>query len=182
MSDPRPTHLSQAITTRGLGWHFTSPRKVWDKKKSWMSAPVPGHASKWQKLLNELQDLLAAPSEPQKLPSSTAVAVSLIVQPEEPLEVPPMELDDLLVMSDGEDASPCAIAQHIRTTHPTARSISACAAWKALIPTIVDPFLKYMAATLRHPLVALGPHLASCTSSCQEQKSTVVLSLFFDCK
>ena len=75
-----------------------------------MSAPVPGHASKWQKLLDELQDLLVVPSEPQKPPSSTAMAASLIIQPEEPLEAPPMELDNLLVMSDGEDASPCAIA------------------------------------------------------------------------
>ena len=147
-----------------------------------MSVPVPGHASKWQKLLDGLQDLLVAPSEPQKLPSSTDVAVSPIVQPEEPLEVPPMELDDLLVMSDGEDVSPCAIVQHIHTTCPSARSISVCAAWKALIPTIIDPFLKYMAATLHQLLVALGPCLASCTSSCQEQKSTAVLSLFFDCK
>ena len=182
MSDPRPTHLSQAITTRGLGRHFTSPRKARDKKKSWMTVPVPGHASKRQKLLNELQLLPAAPPEPEQPPSSTVIAASPILQPEDLLEAPPMELEDLLVMSDSEDAPHGATAQHICTTRPTARSISSCAAWKALIPTIVNPFLKYTAATLRQPLMALGSRLSSCTSSCQDQKLTAVLCLFFDRK
>ncbi|KIM56688.1 hypothetical protein SCLCIDRAFT_29357 [Scleroderma citrinum Foug A] len=103
-----------------------------------------------------------------------------LFHPDEPLEVPPMELDDMIVMSDGEDVSHGSTAQHIRTICPTPRSIAACAGWKALIPTIIDPFLKYTAATLRQPLVALGSRLSSCTSSCQEQKLTAVLCLFFD--
>jgi len=120
-----------------------------------MIVPIPGHASKQQKLLDELQLLLAAPPEPEQLPSSTVIAASPILQPEDLLEVPPMELEDLLVMSDSEDVPHGATAQHIHTTCPTARSISLCAAWKALIPTIVDPFLKYMAAML-HQLLASG--------------------------
>ncbi|KIM64704.1 hypothetical protein SCLCIDRAFT_114545 [Scleroderma citrinum Foug A] len=72
--------------------------------------------------------------------------------------------------------------QRVRTICPTTRSIAACAGWKALIPTIIDPFLKYTAATLCHPLVPLGSCLSSCTSSCQDQKLTAVLCLFFDCK
>ena len=153
-----------------------------------MTIPIPGHASKWQKLLDELQDLLAASSELKQLPSSTAMVASPILQPDklfhpdEPLEVPPMELDDMIVMSDSEDASHGSTAQHIRTIRPTPRSIAACAGWKVLIPTIIDPFLKYTAAMLRQPLVALGSWLSSCTSSCQEQKLTTVLCLFFDRK
>jgi len=182
MSDPCPTRSSQAITTKGLGRHFTSPRKPWDKKKSYMTLPIPGHASKWQKLLDELHDLLAVSSEPNQPPSSVTMAAPPILQPDKPLEVPPMELEDMLVMSDGEDASHGAAMQHVCTTCPTPRSIAACASWKALIPTIIDPFLKYTAATLRQPLVALGSWLSSCTSSCQDQKLTVILCLFFDCK
>ena len=182
MTDPRPTRSSQPITTRGLGRHFTSPLKKRDKKKSRLSAPVPGNASKRRKLDDELEALLATPSEPKRpLPTITA-SVSSILQEEEPLEAPPMELEDLSVLSDGEDASHSTTAQNTRTTRPTARSISTCAGWKALIPTIVDPFLKYTAATVRQPLVALGPCLSSCTSSCQEQKVTAVLCLFFDRK
>ena len=180
MLDPHPTCASQVITTRGLGRHYTSPRKPRDKKKSRMTMPVPGHASKQQKLLDKLHDLLAPPSEPKQPPCNTAMAMSPILQPEEPLEAHPTELEDLLVMSDSEDVSHGTTVQHICTTRPTARSISACAGWKALIPTIVDPFLKYTAATLCQPLVALGPHLSLCTLSCQEQKLTAILCLFFD--
>ncbi|KIM50930.1 hypothetical protein SCLCIDRAFT_144457 [Scleroderma citrinum Foug A] len=85
-------------------------------------------------------------------------------------------------MSDGEDASHGSTAQHIHTIRTTPTSIAACAGWKVLIPTIIDPFLKYTAATLCQPLVALGLWLSSCTSSCQEQKLTTVLCLFFDRK
>jgi len=47
-----------------MGRHFTSPRKAQDKKKSRITAAVPGHASKRQKLLDELGDLLSTqPSE-----------------------------------------------------------------------------------------------------------------------
>ena len=88
----------------------------------------------------------------------------------------------MIVMSDGEDVSHGSTAQHICTIHPTPRSIAACAGWKVLIPTIIDPFLKYTAAMLRQPLVALGSWLSSCTSSCQEQKLTMVLCLFFNHK
>ena len=89
MSDPRPTHLSQPITTRGLGRHFTSSLKKHDKKKSRLATPVPGNASKWQKLDDELEALLATPSEPKRLLPTITASVSSILQEEEPLEAPP---------------------------------------------------------------------------------------------
>ena len=183
MTDPRPTRSSQPITTRGLGRHFTSPLKKRDKKKSRLSTPVPGNASKQWKLEDELEALLATPFEPKRPPPTITIvdaSVFPILREEELLEGSPMELEDLPVLSDGEDASHSTTAQNTHTTHPTARSISVCAGWKALNPTIVNPFLKYTAATVRQPLVALGPYLSSCTSSCQEQKVTAVLCLFFD--
>ena len=55
MSTHPVTQSSQPITTKGMGRHFTSPRKAPDKKKSWTTALLlPGHASKRQKLLEEL--------------------------------------------------------------------------------------------------------------------------------
>ena len=62
------TQSSQPITTKGMGRHFTSPRKARDKKKSWIIASLPGHASKRQKLLDKLGELLAA--QPSDLKSS----------------------------------------------------------------------------------------------------------------
>jgi len=65
-----------------------------------------------------------------KLPSSSTIVAaspSPILQEEELLEAPPMELEGLPVLSDGEDVSHSATAQHIRTPCRTIRSVSACA-------------------------------------------------------
>ncbi|KIM56425.1 hypothetical protein SCLCIDRAFT_29657 [Scleroderma citrinum Foug A] len=123
MSDPRPTRSSQAITTKGLGQHFTRPRKPRNKKR-------------------KLHDLLAASSEPKQSPSTKAASPILqsdeLLQPDELLEVPPMELEDMIVMSDVEDVSHGATTQRVCTICPTARSIAACAGWKG--GTVRDPF------------------------------------------
>ncbi|KIM57310.1 hypothetical protein SCLCIDRAFT_28917 [Scleroderma citrinum Foug A] len=172
MSAPHATRSSQPITTKGLGWHFTSPRKPQNKKKSSNTLPIPGQAFKWQKLLNELNDLLEArTSEP--LLSGIAEAVSPLLQPEELLESSPTELEDISFIDDNQPCS--ATAEWTRTSCHTTSSISMYAGWKALIPIIIDPFLKYTAATLGQPLVTLGSRLHSCTSQCLEQKLTSIL-------
>ena len=82
--------------TKGLSKHFTSPQKPRDKKKRCMAIPVPGNGSKQQKLLNELKDLLAPQPLDPKLPSITVdQAGSPIHKLEDPLDTPPMELDDV---------------------------------------------------------------------------------------
>jgi len=166
-----------------MGRHFTSPRKARDKKKSRTTVSVPGHASKRQKLLDELGDLLTAqPSGLKPSLNSGVEAASPIHRPEELPEALQMEPEDMLFTFDDEDKSCDATEERVRTACPTTRSISMCAGWKSLIPTIVDPFLKYSAAALGQPLVALGSRISSCTSNCQEQKLTTVLCLFFDRK
>jgi len=186
MSVRHVTRSSQPVTTKGMGRHFTSPRKAWDKKKTRITASVPGHASKRQKLLDELGDLLTAqPSELKPSLDSGIDAASPTLQTEETeelLEVFPMESEELPFAFDDEEMSCGATEECVRTSCPTNRSISECAAWKALIPAIIDPFLKYTAATLGQPLVMLGSWISSCISNCQEQKLTAVLCLFLDRK
>ena len=183
MSTHHVTRSSQPITTKGMGWHFTSPRKARDKKKSRITAAVPGHASKRQKLLDELGDLLSTqPSELMPSLNSGGEAASAAPRTEELPEALPMESEEILFTFDDEDMSCGATEQCDRTSCPTSRSIAVCAGWQALIPAIIDPFLQYTAAALGQPLVALGSQLSSCTSNCQEQKLTTVVCLFFDCK
>jgi len=169
MSARQVSRSSQPITTKGMGRHFSSPRKQRDRMKSRTSAPVPGHAFKQQKLLDELHDLLAAqPSGPDPPPSSTPQTVSPIPEPAELSEDVPTEPDDTLPTFDDEGV-PCGPAmQRVRTSFPTARSTSICDSWKAVIPTIVDPFLNYTTATLGQPLVALSSPLAACSAGCQD--------------
>ena len=183
MSVHHDTQLSQPVTTMGMGRHFTSPRRTRDKKKSWTIASVPEHASKWQKLLDELGDLLAAqPSELKPLLDSGIEAASPTLWTEELPEVLPMESEELVFTFDDEDMLCGAMEERVHTSCPTNRSISVCAGWKALIPAIIDPFLKYTTVTLGQPLVTLGSCLSLCTSNCQEQKLTTIVCLFLDHK
>ena len=177
MSAPHTTRSSQPITTKGLGWHFTSPRKPQNKKKSSNTLPIPGQAFKWQKLLNELNDLLEAwTSEP--LSSGIAEAVSPLLQPEELLESSPTEPEDISFIDDDQPCS--ATVEWTCISCHTTSSISMYAGWKALIPIIINPFLKYTAAMLGQLLVTLGSRLHSCTLQCLEQKLTLILCLFLD--
>ncbi|KAI6158808.1 hypothetical protein EDD17DRAFT_1487803 [Pisolithus thermaeus] len=70
--------------------------------------------------------------------------------------------------------------EETHTTRPTEKSISLCASWKAVIRTMIDPFVKYTTAMLGKPLPVLGSLLSSCTAHCQEQKATNILCLFLD--
>ena len=148
-----------------------------------MALPVPGNSSKWQKLLGKLNNLLSPrPLDPKLSPSTIDWTASPIHELEQPLEAPPMEMDEASFTIDAEEESCSVPTERFRTVCPTARSISMCAGWKALIPTLINPFLKYMAATLGQPLSMLGPQLSSCISDCEERNSTAILCLFFDHK
>ena len=148
-----------------------------------MALPVPGNSSKQQKLLNELNNLLSPqPSDPKLSPSTIDRTASPIHELEQPLEALPMQMDEASFTIDAEEESCSVPTEHFHTVCPTARLISMCASWKALIPTLIDPFLKYMAAMLGQPLSTLGPQLSSCISDCEERNSTAILCLFFDHK
>ena len=148
-----------------------------------MALPVPGNSSKWQKLLGKLNNLLSPrPLDPKLSPSTIDWTASPIHELEQPLEAPPMEMDEASFTIDAEEESCSVPTERFRTVCPTARSISMCAGWKALIPTLINPFLKYMAATLGQPLSMLGPQLFSCISDCEERNSTAILCFFFDHK
>ncbi|KIK18070.1 hypothetical protein PISMIDRAFT_110183 [Pisolithus microcarpus 441] len=81
-----------------------------------------------------------------------------------------------------EELSGNATVEQTCTTHPTEKSISLCASWKAVIRTIIDPFIKYTTAMLGKPLPILGSPLSSCTALCQEEKVSNILCLFLDHK
>ncbi|KAI6019337.1 hypothetical protein PISMIDRAFT_99959, partial [Pisolithus microcarpus 441] len=74
-----------------------------------------------------------------------------------------MELEEELFTIDNEEASSSnAAVECTCITHVTDKSISLCASWKAVIWTIIDPFIKYMSAMLGKPLPILQFPLSSC--------------------
>ena len=182
MSTLRPSRAraSQPITTKGMGVHFSSPRKKRNKKKTSTIVTIPGHALKRQKLHDEIEALLLAPSsiEPSVSENHSFQAASPIPEPTEPQENLPMELEDTSTF-ESEVHCDSAAAERVRTPCTTS---SLCASWKAIIPTIIEPFINYTAATVGKPLSVLSPSISSCVAHCQEQKSTAVLCLCFDRK
>ncbi|KAL4076546.1 hypothetical protein V8B97DRAFT_2021910 [Scleroderma yunnanense] len=162
MSRHHGSHSVQPIITQGMGWHFCSPQKPRNKKKNSTIVSVPGHAFKHQKLLDELNDLLTHPSsEPSK--STSVKAVSPIPIPQGLLEE---DLEDMSFNFDSKEV-PCGTptVEPVHTLNPTAMAISLCTSWKVVIPTIIDPFLKYTAAMLGKPLDILDSLLLLCLMS-----------------
>ena len=161
-----------------MGLHFSSPCKARNKKKTSTVVNIPGHASKCQKLRDELQALLAPPPfEPPVSENHVFQAASPSPKPTELQENLPMELEDTSFKTEVHCDSPAV--ECICTSCSTS---SLCANWKAIIPTIIKLFINYTAATLSKPLSVLGSSISSCAAHCQEQKSTAVLCLCFDCK
>ncbi|KAI6151375.1 hypothetical protein EDD17DRAFT_1513536, partial [Pisolithus thermaeus] len=178
MSAGHGSRSSLPITTKGMGRHFCSPQKPWNKKKTSTTVPIRAHALKRQKLLDELADLLSPPS-PEPGSHICSGTTSPTDHPTEPLE--PTEPEEALFMLDVEEVSSGnPTVEETHTTRPTEKSISLCASWKAVIRTMIDPFVKYTTAMLGKPLPVLGSLLSSCTAHCQEQKATNILCLFLD--
>ena len=178
MSARHASCSSQPITTKGMGLHFSSPHKARNKKKMSTAVNIPGRSFKCQKLLNELQDLLTPPPlEPRLSENHSFQAASHIPEPMEPQESLPMEFEDTFTFVTVTCDS--ATVEHIHTSRSTS---SICASWKAILPTIIEPFINYTVATLGKPLSVLTSSLSSCVVHCQEQKSTTVLCLCFDHK
>ncbi|KAI6001143.1 hypothetical protein EDC04DRAFT_2973545, partial [Pisolithus marmoratus] len=158
MSASHVSRSSQPITTKGMGRHFSSPRKARNKKKTLATVSVPVHAFKHQKLLDKLASLLAP------LPSESGLhvhsdATSPIHHPMEPPEL--IEPEEIMV--DSEEASPADVTvEYTSIVRPTKKSISLCESWHAVIRTMIEPFIKYTTATLGKPLPLLCSPLSSC--------------------
>ncbi|KAI5997612.1 hypothetical protein F5J12DRAFT_686747, partial [Pisolithus orientalis] len=51
--------------------------------------------------------------------------------------------------------------------------------WMAVIPMIIEPYLQYMAETVRKPLITYDKPLSGCQAGC-ELKHSSLLCLYFD--
>ncbi|KAI6045221.1 hypothetical protein EDC04DRAFT_2925069 [Pisolithus marmoratus] len=159
MSASHVSRSSQPITTKGMGRHFSSPRKARNKKKTLATVSVPVHAFKCQKLLDELASLLAPPPSESGLHVHSD-ATSPIHHPMEPPEL--IEPEEIMV--DSEEVSPADVTvEYTSIACPTKKSISLCESWHAVIRTMIEPFIKYTTATLGKPLPLLHSPLSSCT-------------------
>lgn len=157
-------------TMLGMGQHFSSPKKRWDKRKTQTIVTIPGQSAKRQQLLQQLNDLFDHKMS-SPLPSRTTS--------------PPPEgdvtdaLDGTMIQHPGDEP----VLEDTTSDYP-APSIAASwlyDSWTAVIPTIIEPFLQYLTEMIGKPLTSHDSVLFSChgTATC-EPKHSSILCLYFD--
>ncbi|KAG1882368.1 hypothetical protein F4604DRAFT_1990635 [Suillus subluteus] len=180
----RPTRGAQPIST-GLGVHFVSPKKARDPKKMQTLVHIPGANSKHKRLLAQMAALMS----PQMLTTQTLSSSSAPAQPEalanfDDTASYPYDQDDSMVNDYQPDEGPCptdlAPEDLGRRILPDKMANNLYMSWKALIPTLVDPHLKYSARTHGHPLAEICPVISACASSGCVQRQFSIVCLFFD--
>ncbi|KAG1719944.1 hypothetical protein EDD22DRAFT_1027885, partial [Suillus occidentalis] len=194
MPPVRPTRGAQ-LTSMGLGHHFVSPKKSRDPKKTQTLVHIPGVNSQHQRLLDEMAALM----KPQH--STTGIPSSKVTQGETQA---PMDIDynaghddnDLSYVYDDDDhfanaapqpdegaLCPTDVPKVDLGRHrilPDKMAINLYNAWKVLIPTLVDPHLKYSARTHGHALPEVHPVISACAGRRCSQRQFSIVCLFFD--
>ena len=152
---PKPAPGMQAAlpsTTRGLGQHFTSPKKKKNPQKTQTLFSFPGQVKKHQHLLNHLNNLL----NHKRVHEPAGCEMSLDTAPKGPtLEMETIEFMDVEEANDHELTEHAPPMQCARVNHLFNH-------WKSVIPTMVHPYLEYLGEPLGKPL----PQHASSLSAC----------------
>ena len=170
--NPAPgTRAALPSTTRGLGQHFTSPKKKKNTRKTQTLVPFPGQAKKRQRLLDRLNNLLnhKVVHEPAGCETNLATA------PE--VSTPETETIGFMDVEEADDHEPTEHSppmQHARVDHLFSH-------WKSVIPTMARPYLEYLGETLGKPLPRHASLLSACLRDC-DKRSTNITCLYFDCK
>ena len=167
---PRPgTRGALPSTISGMGQHFTSPKRRRDKRKSQTEVVIPGQDAKRQRLRQRLDDLLN-----RKLPA---------------MPPPPVTNDSLLDAVIEDATGNTDSIQHVdddvneEIHHKSTPSVAMSRLydnWHTVIPSIIQPYLQYLAETIGKPLTRPDATLIGCHRGC-EPKRTSLLCLHFDC-
>jgi hypothetical protein len=172
---------SQRISS-GLGHHFVSPKKPRDKKKTQKSVKLPGVVAKRRRLLVQMEQLMNP--EPQCAvadvhPVDTTNAISNMDDTDAMAEISDLDSDPV----ESPSITPLLEDLHDRRrTVPDKSTDMLYTSWKALIPSLVDPHLKYSARTLATALGTVPNVISACTTLSCPQKRTLIVCLFFDSK
>ncbi|KAG6374455.1 hypothetical protein JVT61DRAFT_4497 [Boletus reticuloceps] len=172
------TRAALPSTTTGLGQHFTSPRRACDPKKSQQYVTIPGCHNKRQRLLNRLEELLNHKNDLISHPDPGSSAGHL-EDSKFPDDDPPRAFDDADddTMFHTEDDDNVGDVQTI----PAAQSYAPRQSekWKALIPTLIDPYLQYITRTMGKPTPMPTLTLSCCKRGCVP-KSVGLVCLYYD--
>lgn len=175
---PKPwsgTWAALPSTSKRLGCHFTSPCSVKNPHKTQTYVSFPGQDIWQQRLLAHLEDLCHQVASPRSRKPSVDI----------PVEDSAVDME-MIIVNGAEESPPdhetsayegtehISVPQHIHNDH-------FFSSWKSVIPTIVHPYLKYLAGTLGKPLPQRISSPSTCSKNC-DKKLTNVTCLYFDCK
>lgn len=196
----RPGTRNAQITTNGLGQHFESPKRPRDPKHTRTIVSVPIVEIRRRRLLarlNELQSCASKSAQSQEdIPQDGIIGEDVKVNNDihyfDPTDADyvPSETEDLSSalqppeddeVSDAHNKNFKTVERRILPDPPAQRL---CASWKALIPTLIEPYQHYASSTLGKPLPTPPTSLSLCKDSKASclRKSSKVLCLFFDRK
>ena len=167
--NPRPgTHGALPSTTLGMGQHFSSPKRRRDKRKTQTEVVIPGQDAKQQCLHQCLDNLLN-----RKLP------VPLSPVTNDPL------LDEIIEDASADTDPIQHVDDHINeeihhNSMPSVATSWLYDNWHTVIPTIIEPYLHYLAETIGKLLTRPDAMLIGCHGGCKP-KCTSLLCLHFDC-
>jgi hypothetical protein len=186
MAPPTTTRGAQPTST-GLGHHFVSPKKSRDKKKTQTTVQIPGAASKHSEILARISELMKPQAQDPEASSFSSTLLpqnnAMVVSEADDTISHNYDIEDLTTVDEGP--SHIADVMHEDTTRrllPDKLADNLYRSWKALIPTLVDPQLKYTTRTHGQPLLEVCPVISSCTYYGCAQKRSSIVCLFFDRK
>ncbi|KAG1867477.1 hypothetical protein C8R48DRAFT_771969 [Suillus tomentosus] len=146
------TRKAQLILS-GLGQHFVSPRKTRDKRKTQTLVEFPGAELRRRRLLNQMQRLMNPTSSPTGHPPtapgspSVEAEVNNMLDDLDFVDVGSVEVE-MSKESSSDMPSNSEILPQKRRILPDKSAEALYGNWRKVIPTLVDPQLKYYARTL----------------------------------
>lgn len=191
MPASRHSKRSQQRETSGVGVAFNSPIKRHDAKKASSHVKPLGYAAKRQNLQALLDELIAncnpersVSSERQNsgsdLPQEQLVDNDILQLPagdDDNNDVPQPLVEDVFVaLSEVDPGSP----SKARRTIPDNNANDLYRRWQEVLPSTVDPYLKYLAATIGRASQPMTEIIVTCKEEVCLRKTHRILCLCFD--
>lgn len=164
-------HTSRArhLTTSGLGKHYTSPKKLRDKRKSDKIVIPLGQSAKHRLLLHKLNCL-------RKKPEFGSV-------PDDPhwedVTEQAMDPEADLYNALHAPAPPGAPVDIPAVKLSTAASIRLHASWVEILPHLVPPLLHYLSSSVGSVMAPVNDIHSKCSQACAPKRIRI-LCLYFD--
>ena len=143
---------------------------------------IPGRELKWQQLQAELNTLLYPQNDgsttttdiPTTLDAgSQELPASPPIKPDEPFKFNYADDDDIPFME--PESCPHIPARRIAITNQYDK-------WKSMIPTVIQPYIMYLAHLLGKTPTSPPTILSHCEGGCDIVKKSEITALFNDCK